>query len=111
MYNATNNNATIILLLVVNTGYLDIRILTIFRHRYKVLFINLVEIYRTHDSYSTCINGRHSKRQKMKIIPKQKKKKRIQAFFVSIMWLHNCLREKVEINVFKKYISNREWSC
>ena len=26
--------------------------------------------------------------KKMKIIPKQKKMKRIQAFFVSIMWLH-----------------------
>ena len=24
------------------------------------------------------------------------------------MWLHNCLREKVEINVFEKCISNRE---
>ena len=34
----------------------------------------------------------------------QQKGKKVQ----SIMWLHNCLREKVEINVFEKCISNRE---
>ena len=33
-------------------------------YRYKELFINFVEIHRTHDSYSTCIDARHSKRQK-----------------------------------------------
>ena len=57
-------------------------------YSYKVLFMNLVEIYRTHDSYSTCIDGRHSKRQKNENHTETKKKKRIQAFFVSIMWLH-----------------------
>ena len=33
----------------------------------------------------------------------QQKGKKVQ----SIMWLHNCLREKVEINVFEKYISKQ----
>ena len=57
-------------------------------YRYKILFINFVEDYRTHDSYSTCIDARHCKRQKNENHTETKKMKRIQAFFVSIMWLH-----------------------
>ena len=75
-------------------------------YRHKVLFINFVEIHRTHDSYSTCIDARHSKRQKNENHTETKKMKRIQAFFVSMMWLH-----KTAFFLFTWYCVEWGWGC